>query len=153
GTNEANEIRDTDVRADVSIAAGFSHAVQAGFEHTALDATYAAQTEALVHDPVTGAPDSQLATLMNRQDSGHVSTVFAQDVWTPIATVTVPPGARLVRYDLADTTYLDPRISASYVPGPGFVLKGGFSIDHQPAPSLTREDRQHGDVDFWTLAD
>lgn len=153
GTNEANEIRDTDIRADVSIAAGFNHAVQAGFEHTTLDATYAAQIETLVQDPVAGVPASQLASLMNRQDTGHVSTIFAQDVWTPMATLTVSPGARLVRYDLAQTTYVDPRVTASYVPGPGFVVKAGWSVDHQPAPQVTREDRQHGDLDFWTLAD
>jgi hypothetical protein len=28
-----------------------------------------------------------------------------------------------------------------------------WSIDHQPAASITREDLQHGDMDFWTLAD
>jgi hypothetical protein len=153
GTNEANEIRDTDLRADVSIAAGFGHSLQAGVEHTTLDATYAAQSETLEHDTATGPPASQLATLMNRQDTGHVSTVFAQDDWTPMAALTISPGARLVRYDLADTTYVDPRVTASYVPGPGFVLKGGWSVDHQPAPRVTREDRQHGDMDFWTLAD
>jgi hypothetical protein len=153
GTNESNGIRDTDIRASVSIAAGFNHAVQAGFEHTMLDANYNSQTETLVHDPVTGAAESQLAPLLNRQDTGHVSTIFAQDVWTPRATLTISPGARLVRYDLADTTYVDPRVTASYVPGPGFVFKAGWSVDHQPAPQVTREDRQHGDLDFWTLAD
>jgi hypothetical protein len=153
GTNEANEVRDTDLRADVSIEPGFGHAFDAGFQYTTLDVTYAAKTEALVQNPVTGVAASQLTTLMNRQDTGHVSTVFAQDTWTPLATLTISPGARLVNYDLAATTYVDPRVSASYVPGPGFVLKGAWSIDHQPAPRITREDRQHGDMDFWTLAD
>ena len=153
GTNEANDIRDTDVRANASVAVGFDHALQGGFEYTTLDATYAAQTEALAHDPITGRPESQLVTLMNRHDTGHVSTAFAQDVWTPMATLTVSPGARLVHDDLAAMTYLDPRVSASYVPAPGFVMKAAWSIDHQPAPQITREDRQHGDMTFWTLAD
>jgi hypothetical protein len=153
GTNEANEIRDTNIRADVSVAPGFGHAFQAGFEHTTLDATYAAETEALVHNPITGAASSQLVTLLNRQDTGHVTTVFAQDIWTPLSMLTISPGARLVHYDLAATTYVDPRVSASYVPGPGFVVKGAWSVDHQPAPQLTLEDRQHGDMSFWTLAD
>ncbi|HEX6462957.1 MAG TPA: carboxypeptidase-like regulatory domain-containing protein, partial [Vicinamibacterales bacterium] len=43
GTHEANEIRDTDVRADASIDPGFNHALQVGFERTTLDTTYDAR--------------------------------------------------------------------------------------------------------------
>lgn len=153
GTDEANDIRDTDVRASVSIDAGFAHAVQAGVERTALDATYAARTEALVHTSSAAASTSELAPLLDRQTSGHVSIVFGQDVWTVRPNVTVSPGARVSRDDLAGMTYVDPRVAASYAAAPGFVLKGTWAIDHQAAPRITREDLSHGDMDFWTLAD
>jgi len=143
GSNETNEMRDTDVRADASIEAGFSHALQVGVERTALDSTYHAQVTAT----------SGLANLLARTESGNVVTVFGQDSWTPMARLTVSPGARFSWYDVANTSYADPRVTVSYAALPRLVVKGAWAMDHQPAQRLTYEDRQHGDNDFWTLSD
>lgn len=152
GTAETNEVRDTDVHAEATIDAGFTHAITAGVDASTLDASYNAQTEALVH-ALNGSTSSTLFSLLARQHTAHLFMVFGQDSFRPTARLTVSPGVRLTHDDLSNTTYVDPRITASYVPGPRVVFKATWSIDHQPLTDMTREDRQRGDTEFWTLSD
>ena len=153
GSTEANEIRDTDIRADASIDPGFNHALQVGFERTTLDTTYDAQVAALIHGPAGTTPASKLVNLLTRDESGHVTTVFGQDTWSPMPKLTVSPGTRVSWYDLGNRTYVDPRVSASYLADPRATFKATWQIDHQAAMRMDREDLWHGDTAFWTLAD
>lgn len=153
GTSETNEIRDTDIRVEALVDPGFNHSLQAGFERTTLDTTYAAQTAALFHTPAGGARASRMVDLLTRDESGHMTTIFGQDAWSPIPQLTITPGTRVSWYDLTGATYVDPRVSASYSPEPRVIFKGSWQIDHQAALRLDREDLQRGDTTFWTLAD
>lgn len=152
GTAESNDVRSTNLHADVNVAAGFSHAITAGIDYNTLQTSYIAQTEARV-DNFNGPSSSSLMNLLNRQNTAHLFVVFGQDSFRPMSKLTISPGIRLTRDDLTNASYADPRISASYVPAPRMVLKATFSIDHQPSMRMIREDRQRGDTDFWTLAD
>ena len=152
GTAEANEVRDTDVHAEATIDAGFTHAVTAGIDAATLDTSYNAQIESLVHAP-NGTTSSALLSLLAQQNTAHLFMVFGQDSFRPMARLTLSPGVRFTHDDLTNTSYVDPRITASYVPAPRIVVKATWSIDHQPLTNMTREDRQRGDSEFWTLSD
>src|SRR4029079_16754902 len=84
---------------------------------------------------------------------GTLWSAFAQDVWRPMAALTVSPGLRITRDGAAEASYADPRVTASYAAAPGVVFRGGWSSDHQSISRVVREDREHGDGAFWTLAD
>ena len=148
---EANDITDTTVRLTTTINAGFAHLITVGGDVTSIDASYSAQSELYRH--VGALFTSQLANLFDRNDSGRVMTAFAQDVWRPSGRLTISPGARLTRADLAAATYVDPRVSATYLLMPLVRLTAAWSIDHQPFNQITREDRVRGDGAFWALSD
>jgi hypothetical protein len=140
---EHNEIQETTVRVTATINVGFAHAIEAGVEHAAIDATYDSRSEAL-----TG-----LVPLLTRTTSGAIASAFAQDVWRPTAKLTVTPGVRLTNAGLAAETFVDPRATASYAAAPHVVFKGSYAIDHQSVNRIVREDLEHGDGVFWTLSD
>ena len=151
--SERNEIGDTTVRVVNTIRFGFEHAVSAGAEVASLDATYRASTEVVTAAAPAGVSTSTLVDLLHRTSEARAITVFAQDAWRPLARLTIAPGVRVVRYDLAGSTYFDPRVNATYLLRPQIRVTGGFTIDHQLANRITREDLIHGDSTFWTLAD
>ena len=120
GLSERNEIADTTVRVAASIRSGFRHALDVGGEVVALDADYAAQAEATraTVDDLRGP--STLVPLLQRTTTGRTVTLFAQDTWRPAGRLVVSPGVRLTHYDLAGSSYVDPRVSASYPVAPGW---------------------------------
>lgn len=150
---EQNAIRDTTIRVDTSMAFGYAHVVSAGAEIVSLDSGYNASTEVFQHDASSGLFTSSLSDLLRREDEARATTVFAQDIWRPFGRLIVTPGVRVTGYDLTSRTYFDPRINATYFVRPQFRLTGGFTIDHQFANRIVREDPARGDGVFWTLAD
>jgi RNA polymerase sigma factor (sigma-70 family) len=153
GLSERNEMGDTTVKFVASIRAGFRHAFDVGGDVVALDADYAAQTEATRSTSAALRGPSTLMPLLQRTTTGKTVTLFAQDTWRPAGRLVVSPGLRLTHYDLAGSSYVDPRVSASYPVAPRVELNAAWSIDHQVASDITREDREHGDGDFWVLSD
>jgi hypothetical protein len=151
--SEQNAIRDTTIRLVNSMAFGYAHMVSAGAEVVSLDSTYDVLTEVVQQDAGPGQYTSFLSDLLHREDKARVMTAFAQDVWRPYGRVIVTPGVRVTRYDLTGTTYVDPRVSATYFVLPQFRLTGGFAVDHQFANRIVRDDPARGEGVFWTLAD
>jgi hypothetical protein len=152
GLAESNAIADTTVRIDSRIGLGFDHALSVGGEIVSLDASYLARSE--VFRQAGGVVRaSGLSTLFRHDVSGTTATVFAQDSWRPTSGLLVSPGARLTRIGSAGSAHLEPRISAEYIVTPMFRVSGGWSIDHQAAIRVVREDRARGDGAFWALAD
>ncbi len=150
---EQNSIRDTTIRVDNSIAFGFAHAVSVGAEIVSLDAAYDASTEVVQHVVGSSVFASSLSDLLSRNNDARTTTIFAQDTWRPIGRVIVTPGVRVTGYDLTNKTYLDPRVSATYFVLPQVRVTGGFSVDHQFANRIVREDPARGDGVFWALSD
>jgi len=151
--SEQNAIHDTTIRVDSSIAFGYAHVLSAGAEIVSLDSSYNATTEVFRHDAGSNLFTSSLSDLFSRVDEARTTTVFAQDTWRPFGRVIVTPGVRVTGYDLANKTYLDPRVSATYFVLPQVRLTGGFTVDHQFANRIIREDPARGDGVFWALAD
>jgi hypothetical protein len=150
---ETNDIRDTTVRLANSFRLGFEHVVSVGAEVTSLDASYNALTEVFQRPGAASLFTSSLVTLLDQKGTGHQATAFAQDAWRPFGRLTLSPGARLTHYDLAGVTYVDPRVSAGYRLGNRVQLTGAWTVDHQVANRITREDLTRGDGEFWALAD
>jgi ferric enterobactin receptor len=148
---ESNRITDTTVRFEHSIALGFAHVVSVGGEITALDADYDVRRETVSH-AASGLSTATLADLLAQHDAGRYSTAFVHDAWRPIGRLVVSPAARISRYDLASSTFFEPRVSAVYYVVPWVRLTGGWAIDHQPATRIVREDLLQGDGEFWALA-
>ncbi|MCU0256691.1 MAG: TonB-dependent receptor, partial [Vicinamibacterales bacterium] len=105
--------------------------------------------------PLTGATPrtSRLVPFYGQAESGRTFTVFVQDAWRPASRLTLTPGLRLTNYDLAGETWFDPRVSVTYQLTPTLQLLGNWSLDHQAASRVQREDLVHGDSGFWVLAD
>ncbi|MEI6670019.1 MAG: TonB-dependent receptor, partial [Acidobacteriota bacterium] len=152
-SSEATDIRDTTVRLEALIAPGFSHALSVGGEISALDIGYTANREVITARRSNLTYSEQLAPFLNRADSARVMTFFAQDAWRPTSRVTLSPGVRVARYDVTNTSYVEPRLNASIQVASRVRLNGGWSVDHQFANRVTREDFVRGDSAFWTLAD
>jgi hypothetical protein len=152
GLTESNEVTETTFRADTSLAVGFAHALAAGAEMSSFDASYAARTEAASVSGA-GAGTSALVDLLRQSGTGRVTALFVHDSWRPHSLLTIAPGMRIVRYDVADGTYFEPRVTASYQLRPDVRFTGGWSVDHQVMNRIAREDRAHGDGGFWALAD
>jgi len=150
---EQNSIRDTTIRVDNSMAFGFAHVVSAGAEIVSLDSSYDASTEVFHNDVGSSVFTSSLSDLLSRADEARTTTVFAQDTWRPVGRVIITPGVRVTGYDLTNKTYLDPRVSATYLALPQVRVTGGFSVDHQFANRIVREDFARGDGVFWALSD
>jgi len=152
-SSDATDIRDTTVRLEALIAPGFSHALSAGGEISALDIGYTANREVITARRSDGSYGEQLAPFLNRANSAKVMTFFAQDAWRPTSRVTLSPGVRVARYDITNTSYVEPRLNASIQVASRVRLNGGWSVDHQFANRVTQEDFVRGDSAFWTLAD
>jgi len=152
GLAESNRISDTTVRVDNSLGIGFQHFVSVGGEIAALDTAYDAQTEVFQRSSASASFTSRLVDLLNQTGTGRVTTAYVQDAWRPLARLTISPGARLTHYDRAGSTYFDPRASGTYQLGHRVRLVGAWTIDHQMANRITREDRERGDGAFWVLS-
>jgi hypothetical protein len=152
GLAESNRITDTTVRVNGSFGIGFQHFVSVGGEIVALDAGYDMRTEILQPSSAASGFTSTLVDLLNQADTGRVMTAYVQDAWRPWGRLTVSPGARLTHYDLTGSTYFDPRASAIYRLGRWVRLLGAWTVDHQVANRITREDLERGDGEFWALA-
>jgi hypothetical protein len=153
GLNESNHLRDTTLRFDTQIGLGFTHALSLGGEIASLGADYTVRQEAFKRATGTGAVTTGLVDVLRLDETGRLTTAFAQDTWRPLARLVVSPGVRLTHYDLAGVTYLEPRVNGVYQVTPLFRVTGGWSVDHQAVNRITREDREHGDGAFWALAD
>ena len=151
GLSESNRITDTTFRVDGSIDVGYRHALSAGGELSALEASYGLSTEVL-SSTKSSLPASTLAGLASQTDTGHLATMYAQDSWRPALPITIAPGVRVTHYDLAGTTYVDPRATVSYELNRWVRFSGAWTIDHQAANRITREDLTRGDGEFWALA-
>lgn len=153
GLVEENEIRDTTVTLAASVRAGFRHAFDISGEIATLEADAEASTEASRQADSLPRGATVLVPLLQRSTIGRTFTFSGQDTWRPAGRLVVAPGIRLIHYDITGATYVDPRVSASYPVAPRVELNASWSIDHQIASRVTREDREHGDGDFWILAD
>ena len=153
GLTDTNDIEDTTLRVDNSVAVGFGHAWSFGGEITTLDVSYDMQREVMNTGSGADSQRSALVPLLSHHGSGSTLTAYVQDSWRPLGRLTVSPGARLTHYNLASATYFEPRISADYQLGPVLHLKAGWAVDHQQANRIIYEDRVQGDRAFWALAD
>jgi hypothetical protein len=151
GLSESNRISDTTFRVDGAVDVGYQHALSVGGELSAVDTSYALSTE-VFSTAKSGSTSSKLDGLVNQTDTGHVATVYAQDSWRPVSSITIAPGVRVMHYDVAGTTYLDPRATVTYELNRWIRISGAWTIDHQTANRITREDLMRGDGEFWALA-
>jgi hypothetical protein len=148
GFVETNTIHDTTVHAEATVAAGFAHGVTFGLETRHMRAEYASQRETFT----PGTQVSALKDFVSRNGDGTTVSGFVQDAWRPMGQLVLTPGLRLSRYSVTGKTYLEPRISVSH-PIRWAQIHGGWALTHQAANRIVREDRVHGDSEFWTLAD
>jgi hypothetical protein len=155
GLSESNRITDTTLRVDGAIDIGYRHALSVGGEHAALDASYGLSTEVPLpakSSSLRSSPTSTLAGLVSQSDTGHLATAYGQDSWRPALPITIAPGVRITHYDLAGATYIDPRATLTYELNRWVRFSGAWTIDHQAANRITREDLTRGDGEFWALA-
>jgi TonB family protein len=81
----------------------------------------------------------------------HFPAVFVEAEWTPIADLTLIPGARVDYYDWIDQTVFDPRFTARWRLTDTLLAKGGAGIFHQ-IPQAPEVDKSFGNPaikSFW----
>jgi hypothetical protein len=147
--SERNRIRHSSLRMSSDVTVGQQHALTIGAEVAQLDASYTA----LVEKPVAGSTTrSALVSSGDQDGSGRLVRVFVEDLWRPIPRLVLTLGTRLVSFDLDSGLRVEPVASAAYAWRPGVQFLGGWSVTHQAAMRVTRENRLKGDTDFWALA-
>jgi ferric enterobactin receptor len=147
----ANSIRHASVRFEGRVDVGFRHGLSFGGEIADLAATYAGRVERVVL-PAAGPPSGRLVASGDQAASGGLIRVFASDLWRPTSKLTLSLGARVVRFELDPAVHIEPLASATYSWRPGVAFVAGWSVSHQAAIRITREDRLRGDTEFWVLA-
>ena len=149
---ESNDLRDLTFRLDTVVAAGSGHTLSFGGEATRMEVAYNAQTEAVQGIGPGGGFNSGLVNLLNQSGSGRLLTAYAQDTWSPTARIVLTPGLRVSKYDLTNSTFVEPRLRLNYQATPRLQFKAGYGVHHQVASRITNENLSQGDREFWTLS-
>jgi hypothetical protein len=147
----ANTIRDSSVRFESRVDFGFRHGLTVGGEVANLDATYAGRVEQVVQLPA-GPAYGTLVPSGDQAASGNLIRVFAEDLWRPTTKLMLSLGGRIVKFDLDPDVHLEPLVKGTYSLVPGLDFTAGWSVSHQAAMRITREDLLYGDTEFWGLA-
>lgn len=92
-------------------------------------------------------------TVLNRDESGIVTSLFAQDKWKVSHKLEVNAGIRANWFDVTRQIYIEPRLSFKYALTEHFSLKGATGKYHQFVNRIINENITEGSRDFWLIAD
>jgi ferric enterobactin receptor len=93
------------------------------------------------------------SNLINSNNRGNIYALYAQDVITLFKNLDFNVGLRSNYYNITNTFYNEPRLSATYRIVPGLKFQVAWGLYHQFTSDIIREDVQEGSNDFWLLAD
>ena len=150
-TYELNRIVDWTVGLKAPVQVAASNLLEIGIQATRNEAGYDFEnTQAAAPN---GATAAAFVGVLARDTAGTQTSVYAQDRWSIGGRLIVAPGLRVSRFDATDRSYVEPRLSGTYLASDILRFKGSWGRHHQFATRLVREDLLQGNREFWTIAD
>ena len=149
---EDNRIRELNLRASVSVAAGERNAFETGIESTAIRYQYGFQSAAPPRTNSSGQTTTPLAQVLYDASEVHTNAVFVQDRFVLGSRILLNPGVRVTTYDRTHETYAEPRFAAYFHAGENLQFKAAVGQYNQFTSKVTREDLLQGNRSFWTAA-
>lgn len=140
GTYENNDLKDFTIKIDNEYIISNNHQLSLGLQSTLNEIDYIFQ-------------QNDTLTLLNRSESAQTSSLYLQDQLTIRDQLILKGGLRANYYDLNKKTYIEPRLSATWLLSEQIKIKGAYGQYHQFANRVVREDIQLGSRDFWILSD
>lgn len=140
GSLEDNNIDDFTLSLENEWQAGKNHQIGFGAKLTRSDVSYF-----FSRDDTT--------TILDRNQSGQHTSIYAQDTWKALPFLTLSLGARASYYDQSDETFIEPRLSATMKLTDRFSIKGAYGKFHQYVNRVVNENVSEGSRDFWLIAD
>jgi ferric enterobactin receptor len=149
---EDNWIRDLNLRAGVSVAAGDRNTFETGIESTVIRYRYGFQSAAPPRTSSSGQTTTPLAQVLNEAGEVKTNALFVQDRFVLGSRILLTPGVRVTAYDRTHETYTEPRFAAYLHANDRLQFKMAVGQYHQFTSKVTREDLLQGNRSFWTAA-
>lgn len=92
-------------------------------------------------------------SILNRDETGILTTLYAQDNWKVLPKLEINAGVRASHYDVTGKAYIEPRLSFKYAATEHFSLKGATGKYNQFVNRIINENVTEGSRDFWLIAD
>ena len=92
-------------------------------------------------------------SILNRDETGILTTLYAQDNWKVTPKLEVNAGIRANWYDVTGQTYIEPRLSFKYSATDYLSFKGATGKYNQFVNRVINENVTEGSRDFWLIAD
>lgn len=92
-------------------------------------------------------------SILNRDETGVLTTLYAQDNWKVSPKLEVNAGVRANWYDVSGETYIEPRLSFKYAATDHLSFKGATGKYNQFVNRVINENVTEGSRDFWLIAD
>jgi ferric enterobactin receptor len=150
---EDNRMRDLNLRASVSVAAGDRNTFETGIDSTVIRYQYGFQSAAPPRTSSSGETTAPLAQVLNEAGRAQTNALFVQDRFVLGSRILLNPGVRLTTYDQTHDTYVEPRFAAYLLANEELKFKAAVGQYHQFTSKVTREDLLQGNRSFWTAAD
>ena len=140
GSFEKNDLRDISFKLDNEFKLNANNEIDFGVQLTRNEIDYS-------------LTQNDTISLVNRADEGLTASFYVQDKITIADKLILNAGLRANYFSLTSKTYIEPRLSATYLLSEKFKLKAAYGQYNQFATRVVREDIQQGSRDFWVLAD
>jgi len=92
-------------------------------------------------------------SILNRDETGILTTLYAQDNWKVSPKLEINAGIRANWYDVTGQTYIEPRLSFKYSATDHLSFKGATGKYNQYVNRVINENVTEGSRDFWLIAD
>ncbi len=92
-------------------------------------------------------------SILNRDETGILTTLYAQDNWKIFSKLELNAGIRANYYDVTGQTYIEPRFSFKYSATDHLSFKGATGKFNQFVNRVINENVTEGSRDFWLIAD
>ena len=92
-------------------------------------------------------------TLQNLVQEGGQASLYGQLEFEPISNLILTAGLRSIYFDLFDTVYFEPRLSAQLEVNKDLILKAGYGHHRQFVNRVIRQEIFSNNPDFWILPD
>jgi ferric enterobactin receptor len=139
-TLENNNVDDISFRFRNEWNPNANNHIEFGFEYSDINIKYKLDFNDTTH-------------LINKNNRGNQSAFYAQDIITLFKNLDLNIGFRSTYYDITNTFYQEPRLSATYRILPNLKFQVAWGIYHQFTNDIIREDVLQGSKDFWLLSD
>ncbi len=140
GSYEDNDVNEFSFRMDNEWLISNRHKLGFGLNFTQTNVTYD-----FIRDDTL--------SVLNRDNTGILTTLYAQDNWKVTPKLEVNAGIRANYYDVTGEMYFEPRLSFKYAATDHFSLKGATGKFNQFVNRVINENVTEGSRDFWLIAD